>query len=49
MTVWGFVGGSHYTSRDDAGAAEDRARLAAAGARETFTTMADVQRRLAPG
>jgi HAD superfamily hydrolase (TIGR01509 family) len=35
MTVWGFVGGSHYASRDG------RALLAAAGADRVFDRMAD--------
>jgi HAD superfamily hydrolase (TIGR01509 family) len=37
MTVWGFVGGSHYTLRDG------RALLAAAGADRVFDRMADFQ------
>jgi HAD superfamily hydrolase (TIGR01509 family) len=44
MTVWGFVGGTHY-----AGAARNDALLTATGAAEIFATMADVQRRLAGG
>jgi HAD superfamily hydrolase (TIGR01509 family) len=35
MTVWGFIGGSHYASRDG------RALLAAAGADRVFDRMAD--------
>jgi HAD superfamily hydrolase (TIGR01509 family) len=38
MTVWGFVGGSHYARRDG------RALLAAAGADRVFDRMADFQR-----
>ncbi len=37
MTVWGFVGGSHYASRDG------RALLAAAGADQVFDRMADLR------
>jgi HAD superfamily hydrolase (TIGR01509 family) len=37
MTVWGFVGGSHYAKRDG------RALLLAAGADEAFNRMADFQ------
>lgn len=40
MTVWGFVGGSHYAGRDE------RAALTASGAAEVFAAMAEVQRRL---
>ena len=35
MTVWGFVGGSHYRSRDG------RAMLLEAGADRVFARMAD--------
>jgi hypothetical protein len=35
MTVWGFVGGSHYASRDG------QALLAAAGADRIFDRMSD--------
>ena len=35
MTVWGFVGGSHYQSRDG------RASLEDAGADRVFARMAD--------
>jgi beta-phosphoglucomutase-like phosphatase (HAD superfamily) len=38
MTVWGFIGGSHYASRDG------RALLAAAGADRVFDRMADFRR-----
>jgi HAD superfamily hydrolase (TIGR01509 family) len=38
MTVWGFVGGSHYASRDG------RALLVAAGADRVFDRMADFWR-----
>ena len=38
MTVWGFVGGSHYASRDG------RALLLAAGADRVFDRMADFHR-----
>jgi HAD superfamily hydrolase (TIGR01509 family) len=38
MTVWGFVGGSHYQSRDG------KAILAAAGADRVFARMADFWR-----
>lgn len=36
MTVWGFIGGSHYAGRDGA------AILAAAGADRVFARMADI-------
>ena len=39
MTVWGFVGGSHYADRDG------RARLRQAGADDVFTSMADIKPR----
>jgi HAD superfamily hydrolase (TIGR01509 family) len=39
MTVWGFVGGSHYAARDG------RALLAAAGADRVFDRMLDFRRR----
>jgi HAD superfamily hydrolase (TIGR01509 family) len=39
MTVWGFVGGSHYRARDG------RALLAAAGADRVFDRMADFRGR----
>jgi beta-phosphoglucomutase-like phosphatase (HAD superfamily) len=35
MTVWGFVGGSHYRARDG------RAILSAAGADRVFSRMSD--------
>jgi HAD superfamily hydrolase (TIGR01509 family) len=38
MTVWGFIGGSHYASRDG------RALLAAAGADRVFDRMVDFRR-----
>jgi beta-phosphoglucomutase-like phosphatase (HAD superfamily) len=38
MTVWGFVGGSHYQSRDG------KAMLAQAGADRVFGRMADFWR-----
>ena len=38
MTVWGFVGGSHYQSRDG------KAILGEAGADRVFDRMADFQR-----
>jgi hypothetical protein len=38
MTVWGFVGGSHYATRDG------RALLLAAGADRVFNRMVDFYR-----
>lgn len=43
MTVWGFVGGSHYSARDG------RALLMAAGADRVFERMADFRQRRAAG